>query len=64
MAGNYAKRSMLLLCLVACAAIVAANTTPDTTGGQIEHAPGYTFGSKVGGNICCFMLCFVSHNND
>jgi hypothetical protein len=40
---------MLLLCLVACAALAAANTTPDTTGGQIEHAPGYTFGSKVGG---------------
>jgi hypothetical protein len=48
MAG-YFNRSMLLLCLVACAALAAANTTPDTTGGQIEHAPGYTFGSKVGG---------------
>ncbi|WIA14465.1 hypothetical protein OEZ85_002990 [Tetradesmus obliquus] len=36
---------------MACAVVAAANTTPDTTGGQIEHAPGYTFGSKVGGYL-------------
>jgi hypothetical protein len=46
------NQSMLLLALLAYAAATAAgNTTPDTTGGQIEHAPGYTFGSKVGGRV-------------
>ncbi|KAF6261950.1 Low iron-inducible periplasmic protein-domain-containing protein [Scenedesmus sp. NREL 46B-D3] len=51
MACNYMKCSVLLLSLVACAVLTAAEVPPDTTGSQIEHAPGFTFGSKVGGYL-------------
>lgn len=50
MLGGTRSLALAFAAAALAAIAVAAAPYPDTTGTQISHAPGYTFGSNVAGS--------------